>query len=67
MIEEPLTAQERLILIALCSQACPSDAVNPVILGLIAKLDGFDTVLVARRSVPSNIEQATRRNAEVQT
>lgn len=53
MIEERFSDGERRRLLALCMAAMPLDRLEPELVGLIAKLSGTDTMIVARRAYPS--------------
>jgi hypothetical protein len=53
MIQEPLTDDERVLIAALCVKACPDDGVHPVIISILRKISGCDTVVVAHRAYPS--------------
>jgi hypothetical protein len=53
MIEEPLTEAERRKLLDLVMAAVPREHGDQLLTGLIAKLSGTDTVIVARRAYPS--------------
>jgi hypothetical protein len=52
-VEEPLTDEERVTIAALCVNACPDDGHHPVIISILRKISGTDTVVVAHRAYPS--------------
>jgi hypothetical protein len=55
MIEERLSDAERRRLLALAMAAVPTERGDPELTGLIAKLSGTDTVLIARRAYRSHL------------
>jgi hypothetical protein len=57
LIEEPLTDEERQLLVILVMAQIPRDHGDPHLTRLVAKLSGSDTQLVARRAYPSKRHQ----------
>lgn len=53
MTDEPLTEQERRALLGLVIEAFPRNSRDELLLGILSKIGGCDTVLVARRAYPS--------------
>jgi hypothetical protein len=59
VIEEAFTEEERRRLLLLCMRAVPAQGGDNVLISIIAKEVGVDTVLVARRAYPAHLPHST--------
>ena len=54
--EEKLTDEERVLIANVLVAACPEDGVHPMIISILRKIAGCDTVVIAHRAYPSGPE-----------